>query len=79
MQSVIDIHKQDRDVMKKASTNITFRNKMRPVCEEDDCYLDKERPFKRARRQAEKYETLLLQVTVLYSKENSFVWCKGYG
>ena len=74
MQSVIDIHKQDRDVMKKASTNITFRNKMRPVCEEDDCYLDKDRPFKRVRRQGDKYEKLLLQVTILHSKENYIVW-----
>ena len=33
---------------------------MRRVCEEDDCYLDEDRPFKRDRRQGEKYENLVV-------------------
>ena len=40
--------------MKKGSTDINFREKMRRVCEEDDFYLDDDCPFKRARKQGEK-------------------------
>ena len=39
MQSVIDVRKKEREVMKKGSTERKSRNKMRRVCEEDDCYL----------------------------------------
>ena len=33
---------------------------MRRVFEEDGCYLDEYHPFKRARRQGEKYENLVV-------------------
>ena len=46
MQSMIFIRKQDRGVIKKRSIERKFGNKMRHVCEEDDCYLDKYCPFK---------------------------------
>ena len=40
MQSVIGIRKQENYVTKKGSTERKSRNKIRRVCEEDDCYLD---------------------------------------
>ena len=46
--------------MKKGPTERKFRNIMRCVCEEYDCYLDQDRPFKRARRQGEKDEGLVV-------------------
>ena len=79
MQSVIDIRKQQRGVMKKCYTEKKSRNKTRRVCEEDDCYLDEYRPFKRSRRQVQKDKILSLQVIILYLKENYFMWCKEYG
>ena len=79
IQYVIDIRKQERHLMKKGSTYSKFRNKMRRVCEEDDCYLDGDCPFNRARIQGEKGKTFSLQVIILYSKENYFMRCKGYG
>ena len=44
--------------MKKGSIERKVRNKMRRVFEEDDCYLDKYCPLKRARCQVEKDENL---------------------
>ena len=55
MQSVIDIHKQEREFTKKGYTDRKFKNKTRRVCEEDDFYLDEGRPFKRSHHQGEKY------------------------
>ena len=46
--------------MKKSYTEKKIRNKTRRVCEEDDCYLDEYRPFKRARRKGEKDENLVV-------------------
>ena len=61
MKSVIAIRKQYRGVMKKGSTERKSRNKMRRFCEEDDCYLDEDCHFKRARRQGDKDENLVLK------------------
>ena len=36
VQSVIDIQKQENNVMNKGSTDRKLRNKMRRVCEEND-------------------------------------------
>ena len=33
---------------------------MRRVCEDDDCYLNEVCPFRRSRRQGEKYENLVV-------------------
>ena len=57
---MIDIHKQEMEVIKKGSTETKFRNKTRHVCEEDDCYLDNDSPIKRSRRQGEKDENLFV-------------------
>ena len=51
MQYMIAFQKKERVVMYKGSTERKFRNKIRHVCEEDDCYLDKCRPFKISHRQ----------------------------
>ena len=59
-KSVIYLRKQDRGFMKKESTEIKFNNKTRRFCEEGDCYLDEDRPFKRSRRQGDKYENLVV-------------------
>ena len=48
MHYVISIRKQEREVIKKGSTERKFSNKMRHVCEEDNFYLDEYCPFKRA-------------------------------
>ena len=55
-----------------------LRNKMRRVCEEDDCYLDGYRPFKISHYQGNKYENLVIKIDHLIFKGNSFVWCKWY-
>ena len=60
MQSISAISKQEREFTNKGYTDRKPRNKMRYVCEEDDCYLDKYRPFKRSRFQEEKYEDLVV-------------------
>ena len=60
MQYIIALWKQDREVTKKESTEIKFWNKTRRVCEEYDCYLDEDRPFKRTRQQGDKYEKLVV-------------------
>ena len=36
VQYVIDIHKQENNVMNKGSTDRKLRNKMRRVCEDND-------------------------------------------
>ena len=60
MQSVIDIWEKDRDVTKIGSTERKFRNKMRRICEEDDCYLDKDCTFKRDLRKGDNDEELVV-------------------
>ena len=52
---------------------------MRPVCEEDDSYIYKDRPFKRVRCQGEKDEKLVVTSDHIIFKGNYFMWCKGYG
>ena len=49
------------EVTKKGSTERKFRNKMRRVCEEGDCYLDEYHPFKRSFRQGDKDEDLVVK------------------
>ena len=46
--------------MNKGSTEIKFRNKMRRVCENYDCYLDKNCSLKRDRLQEDKNEYLVV-------------------
>ena len=60
IQYVIAIQRQYMEVMKKGSTERKFRNKMRRVCEEGDCYLDKYHPIKRSFRHGDKDEDLLV-------------------
>ena len=60
IESVIPICKKEREFTKKSSTERKFRNIMRRVCEEDDWCIDKYRPFKRPRRQGDKYEELVV-------------------
>ena len=56
----IDTLKQDRGFINRVSTKSKFKNKMRRVFEEYDCYLDGYRPFKRACHQGDKYEDLFI-------------------
>ena len=60
MQSVITIQKQDKQFTKKGSTERKFRNKIKRVCEEDDWYLDKDRPFERSCRKGKKDENIVV-------------------
>ena len=62
MQSVISIQKKYSEIMNKGSIERNFRNKIRRVCKEYDCYIDKYFPFKRPRRQGEKYENLVVTI-----------------
>ena len=60
MQSMIYISKQYREVTKEGYTDSKFNNKPRHVCEEDDWYIDKDRPFKTSCRQGERDEDLFV-------------------
>ena len=57
---MIDIWEKDRDVTKIGSTERKFRNKMRRICEEDGCYLDKDCTFKRDLRKGDNDEELVV-------------------
>ena len=71
IQSVIAIWKQKRYVMKKGSTDIKFRNKIRHVSEEDECYLDEDYPFKRTSLQGDKYDNLVITNDHIRFKEKT--------
>ena len=60
MQSVVDISKQEKDITKKGSTERKLINKIKRVCEEDDCYLYKYFPFKISSHRRDKYEDLVV-------------------
>ena len=55
--------------MKKGYEYKKFRNKMRRICEEDDCYLDKHHPSKRSRRQGENDKNLFVTSDHIIFKE----------
>ena len=57
---MIDIHKQEMEVIKKGSADTKFRNKTRHVCEVDNWYLDKDSPLKKSCHQIEIYEDLIV-------------------
>ena len=69
---MIDIWKQEMEVMKKGSIYRELRNKMRQDCEEDDCYLDKYCPFKRAHCQVDRDEELVTTSDHIRFKVNFF-------
>ena len=78
MQSVNDIRKQDRDVMDKGSTERKFMKKQSVFLKRMAAIQTNIFPPKEPITREINMKTFLSLVIVLYSKENSFMWCKGY-
>ena len=59
MQSVITIRKKRGRSLRKVLQR-GIQEKPRLVCEEDDCYIGRYRPFKRVLHQGDKYENIII-------------------
>ena len=69
---MINIQKQERDVMKKGSIDSKLSNKIRCVCEEYDWYLDEDYILKISHRQGEKDENLIIKSGHIIFKRKLF-------